>query len=350
MLKKPIFIIGHQRSGTSLLRTCIERSEEVWTIGREGKPIFEKIFHPKYRNWHSNALDESDLTEEKVIQLKKDLLDACRKPVVEFGDRDKIDYLKWVVPQGVNPFYYDCNMELLKQNFGHDLPEGPPAEEELDEITPFCFMVPSRKPTPEEFTNGIRMLEKSIQSCFRIPFLKKVFPDSKYIFLIRDGRASISSSIESWRDPRCFFSYQVPLELKIKGYSDIYPWGKKWWNLCLPPGWRDYTERSLEEVCAYTWVKANTEALRYYSDLKKQGNAILVKFEDLLKDPVKILTQIAEVIEIKIDDNYLNNKLPVVMTGSGPDPEKWRKNSREISKIIPMIKELQTQFDYSVEC
>ena len=74
MLVKPIFIIGHQRSGTSLLRACLERNEEIWTIGREGKPIFERYFHPKEKNWESNALDENDLTEERAERLKSELL------------------------------------------------------------------------------------------------------------------------------------------------------------------------------------------------------------------------------------------------------------------------------------
>lgn len=48
MLKQPIFIVGHPRSGTSLVRSLIERSEHVWSIGREGKPIWERdSLHPE---------------------------------------------------------------------------------------------------------------------------------------------------------------------------------------------------------------------------------------------------------------------------------------------------------------
>jgi hypothetical protein len=349
MLTKPIFIVGHPRSGTSLVRSLVERSDQIWTIGREGKPIWERHLHPSRKGWHSNALGTQDATPELASAITADLTAACRRPGAEWTVADKIDFLHFMSAQGVRPYYYDVPLAVLREHFPGEPPQGPPTTpdgEELDEITPFCFPPRGPRPSPGEIAAGLRLVEKSIQSCFRVPFLRAVFPDAKYVFVVRDPRASIASLMEAWLNPRMFFSYRMPVPLRIKGYSDVFPWGQRWWNLSLPPGWQDWVSLRLEEVCALSWRTHNEAVLRAHADLAGTGDAVLIRYEDVRADPVKAMDITASTAELDWAPAWGNRDLPVVMTQTPPDPDKWRRHEARINSVLPLVRDLAADLGY----
>lgn len=56
------------------------------------------------------------------------------------------------------------------------------------------------------------------------------------------------------------------------------------WHFFLPPGWRDYNQASLEEVCAYQWISANRLALEG-KQLIPAERWIQLCYEDLFERP-----------------------------------------------------------------
>lgn len=54
-------------------------------------------------------------------------------------------------------------------------------------------------------TNGRKparlVLEKTVSNALRIPFIESVFPDARYIVLVRDGRDVVESSYRCWQAP-----------------------------------------------------------------------------------------------------------------------------------------------------
>ena len=137
---RPIFIVSAPRAGSTLLFETLVASEHLWSIGRESHDIFEGIpdLHPFHCNYNSNQLEAVDASLPIVKQLKERFTRMLQKAD---GTR----------------FFYD--------NSG-----GP--------------------------SNGVRFLEKTPKNALRIPFIKAVFPDARFIYLSRDAGPNISSTME----------------------------------------------------------------------------------------------------------------------------------------------------------
>ena len=173
-----------------------------------------------------------------------------------------------------------------------------------------------------------------------------MFPDAKIIYPVRDGRNNVNSLINAWLHPSRFFTYDVPEVLNIKGY----PHGK--WKFVLPPGWRQYINRSLADVCAFQWRACHEAMLAEIAKPKYDGRVLRVKLEQLVADPARFLARLAEFIEVPYDECFRSAtlKLPVV---NSPDNdtsrEKWRYQNREmIEQILPSITPIMDQLGYEV--
>src|SRR5262249_6051022 len=77
-------------------------------------------------------------------------------------------------------------------------------------------------------------------NCLRIPFLRALFPDARFVFLRRDGRATISSLIEGWRAGSRYETYRLPAPLPIAGTK-----GRAGASSCRPAGvtWRRHPSK-----------------------------------------------------------------------------------------------------------
>ena len=116
--------------------------------------------------------------------------------------------------------------------------------------------------------NKIRIVEKTPANCFRIRFLKKIFPDAKFIFLVRRGEDVVSSLMEGW-----------------KFWSNLQ--GKEWkygnWHYIVPPNWQTMTDKSLQEICAFQWTQSNLTAWNTLNDACRDQFTI-IRHEDLMAE------------------------------------------------------------------
>lgn len=65
------------------------------------------------------------------------------------------------------------------------------------------------------------VFEKTVGSTLRVPFVAAVFPEAKFVHLVRDGRAVTESSMRQWREPldfRRLFEKLRDLPLRNAGY------------------------------------------------------------------------------------------------------------------------------------
>ena len=137
--RRPIFLVGAPRSGSTLLAEALGRAHEaiVAPDGQRRVADDPAELHPAARGWVSNRLVEVDATPATVIAARAALF-------ADPGDAD-----------------------------------------------------PSEGHGPEP-----RLVEHSPRNALRVPFLAATFPDATFVYLYRDPRETISSMLDAWRSGR----------------------------------------------------------------------------------------------------------------------------------------------------
>jgi hypothetical protein len=186
----------------------------------------------------------------------------------------------------------------------------------------------------------IRLVEKTPENCLRVPFLTALFADASIIHLTRSGPASVASLMEGWRHPTLFPGYRVPDEVRIPGDT------RGRWAFTLMPGWREFLDHPLEEVCAQQWIRCNEAVL----DAKRTTSVpwLTVRFENLVARPAVELDRVARFAEVRLGtEQWRERSLPPVNSVTSPGPEKWRSEPG-VERILPMIEPTMTRLGYAM--
>lgn len=241
----------------------------------------------------------------------------------------------------LNPYYYDLRPDLIKEYC-------PDAVEDYDspscciiEEPPFVPIAPRNYISPE-MVKTKPLIFKTPSNVYRLPFLKKIFPQAKFriLHLVRNPADSINGLVDGWCH-NGFFAHNMQQKLNIQGYSDKYPaWGKNWWKYDLPPGWQELTDRPLEYVCGYQWNAAHREILDYID--QNQTDYLRIKFEDVIGPMAtrrEVFSRISQWLGIdsqEIINAAVNEDLPPIMATTTMPPRKrrWFKKAALIRPVL----------------
>lgn len=272
---RPIFIVSTPRAGSTLLYETLSQFPDLWSIGEESHDAIEGIpeLHPAAQGYRSNRLTA-----------------AAATPAVT---------------------------QLLQQRFTQQLQDR--------QGEAYLALAPEKRPT------HIRFLEKTPKNALRVPFLRAMFPDARFIFLYREAKENISSLMEGWRSRR-FLSYR-----------NLPGWAPGDWSFFLPPDWPDLAEASVAEIAARQWAVANGQILADLEAIDRE-HWCFVPYTKLVGHPRQTLTRISQFAQLSWDldlDAKVADTLPVSkMTLSAPSPDKWRKNGPDILAVLPSIQPL----------
>lgn len=271
---EPVFIISAPRSGSTLLFESLSLNSNFWTLGEECHTIYRAIpsLDPSNKNFDSGALT-----------------------------RDQAD------PETSN---------LVRAGF----------TQYLRSSTNMRFMHIPKVSQPKI----LRFLEKTPRNSLNIPFLNKIFPDARYIFLMRDAAPNINSIIEAW---------QAGLEDgSFVTFSHLKGWHLTHWCMLLPPDWRKLNGHTLAEIAAFQWKSCNEIIMRDLQSIPDVRKAY-VRYEDLISEPANELNRLIKFSKIKVNQDVNNltiDSLPLSKTTvSPPDPNKWKKRFDEIAPLLP---------------
>jgi hypothetical protein len=270
---RPVFIVSAPRAGSTLLFETLSHFPDVWTIGRESHDLEADIpaLHPATRQYASNRLTAADATPA-----------ICQAVRHWFGQR-------------------------LQNRAGQSYAAVP----------------------AEQRPAAVRFLEKTPKNALRIPFLKAVFPEARFLFLYREPRQNISSLLEGWRSRR------------FVAYREMPGWPYQEWSFLLIPGWEKLIDRPLVEIAAQQWRVAN-EYIQADVQALPRGDWLLVTYEDITRQPAETMQKISQFASLRWDESVqqaVSGDLPLSqMVISPPVPDKWRKHEAEIA---PLLSELE---------
>jgi len=265
--RRPIFIIGCPRSGTSLVFGLLREHPDVRSLGTEGHVLWSAYQHPRLKRWSSDRSTEKDVADGEPRYLYTGI---------------------------------------------------------------------------KEVSGSVRFLDKTPKNVLRIPYLHRLFPDASFVFVKRDGRATVNSLIEGW-SVRSGVSYLLPERLRLKEYRG------RLWSYILPPGWRETSEMSLAEVAALQYVSSNETALTDRSVIPPEA-VIGVRFEQLLAHPIDETARILERLALTPSDSVMSmarelGKHPVGAI-SPPRAGKWETRADEIEDVLPRIEPVMARLGY----
>jgi hypothetical protein len=263
LFERPVFIVSPPRSGSTMLFETLARSPRVFTIGDESHQLIEGVpeLSPQSRGFESNRLLAEDATPAMAEILRRRFYEALR-------DRE------------------------------------------------------GRRPPPGQ---PVRMLEKTPKNSLRVPFLARVFPQARFIYLYRDPRQVLSSMIEAWTSGR------------FRTYPQLPGWTGAAWSLLLVPGWRELIGRPLHEVVAAQWNAATRLLIDDLEALPAQ-RCTIVRYDALVAAPTEEIRRLHDAVGLEMDASEVSLRLSKY-TVSPPDAEKWRRHAAEIEAVLPSLAE-----------
>ncbi len=265
-LEGTIFIIGSGRSGTTILyRLLAVHPDVAWFSTLSNR-------HPASR-WpiHHHRLLDAPLVGKR---LRRAIIAPTR-----------LGSLMSIQPsEGENIYEGYCGLREDARLTEEDW--RPEADRKLKDIFRLHL----------EITGKDRFLSKRTSNTQRIRLIARMFPDARFVHIIRDGRAVALSSqkVEWWRDVKLWWSGTTPSEWE-GGSGD---------PLELPAlHWK----HNLEEILG------NKQVLRNYMELR---------YESLVADPRSVMREVLEFCDLHPSEDW-EERLPESL----PDMNrKWREN------------------------
>ncbi|MEO8811150.1 MAG: sulfotransferase [Rhodanobacter sp.] len=260
--ERPVFIVSSPRSGSTLLFETLIQARDLYSIGRESHTLIEGM----------TALNTGLLGYESNRMTASAATPAAAQE--------------------------------LRQRMWAEL-------HDRDGTTPT--------------TAPVRVIEKTPKNALRVPFLAKVFPEARFVYLYRDPRQTLSSMIEAWQSGR------------FRTYAGLPGWEGLPWSLLLVPGWRDLNGRSLQQIVAAQW-EITTQILLDDLEALPAGRCEVVHYDAFLASPANAVARLCESLELRWD-RPLDKPLPLSRyTVSEPASDKWRRHADLIEEVLPGLK------------
>lgn len=144
------------------------------------------------------------------------------------------------------------------------------------------------------YRNKLDFSRQIIKEANLTPFFEDLiarFPDSRYVFIVRDPADNIRSQLNRWDIPG---NQQSLSHKKMKSV-------KKSWHIVFNGEWLGFDGNGYVEMMSHRW--------RYMADiyLKNSDLMTLIRYEDFLEDKEKSILSLAEAIGLKPSNNIVDS-------------------------------------------
>ena len=302
-IEKPIFIIGVPRSGTTLVQAILSVHPDLAWMSQNDIDNWlsqtEKHQVINYYQWLKTNNKKIPTSDEALYVLGKNLGPGLKNFPIIPGNSE--------IPIEGDHFW--------RKNFGVEYVEDVPLDNKIAIVKEIANIVEKKQ--------KYRFVNKAPQNSMRMFALYKIFPDAKFINVVREPRAIISSMIKRHEDEGEF----------LTGYPN--------------PNKFEFDELTLVEKSAFRY----NQILNYIYDfgiLLDEHNFLTVFYEELVKDPKKNIKKILDFCELEASENF-EKKIPPIEPDNN---KKWHETLSEtdektISKMLKSILK-KTMYPYQL--
>lgn len=179
------------------------------------------------------------------------------------------------------------------------------------------------------FNRGAGVLvEKTVSNSLRVPFVANVFPEARFVHVVRDGLDVVESSMRQWTArpdpsyllakarhfpvrlaPRYAARYAIETVRRLRDAPEQAPpvWGPRYEGIDA-----DSATLGLPTVCARQWSRCVMSSLEGLTAVRPDRQ-VAVRFEEFVADPLTILQTTVDVLELPAPAKVSN--LPSIIEG-----------------------------------
>jgi hypothetical protein len=254
IMHDPLFIIGHWRSGTTLLHYLMSLDTDMFAYPTNYQCFFPTIYLSfNEKSWLYNVLD-------KLMGVRPRVIDN-----MEFGLHLPQEEEWMYLPEGGRSYILEKLIFPKTAMTEYDKIIASSTDEKTKDITLKIF----KKLT---YVYRKRILSKSPGHFSRIPVLKELFPNSKFLFIVRHPYDVVVSMMHA----RNILGRM--LSLQKAGPSDM--------------------------ISVAKFLTFYFDVMNNYINLLKSHDYVIVKYEDIVKEPVKNMQSIYHSFGFPYTDKY----------------------------------------------
>ena len=249
-VRRPLFVLGHWRSGTTLVQQLLARDPQFGFLD----PLMNFTFNFYHiLGWAFRNVIASNLDMGRPMDNMKYAMDLPLEEYIVFSTISK---------NGVYPLNFFPQAFLKYNRFAYV--DQMPSAQQTEWIRKYRFLL--QKLTA--LNDGKPLMLKSPDNTARVRLLKKLYPDAKFVNIYRDPYAVVRSTIH-------LYQKMIPT-----------------WSLEAMPD-----EETLEDWVIRTFKEMY---LSYFEEKKTLSPSDLfeIRFEDFEKDPMPILRKMYETLEL----------------------------------------------------
>ena len=271
-----VFLLGAGRSGTTLLYKMLSIHRNVAYLSN---------YQNRYPNWPALAYLQYMLNQ--FPEYKR------RTWFKEHGNAYFNERRVWLhsmvpTPSEAESVYASCS-----------IPRTPVDDYRLQPQAAKCLQ--DRFERIRRISRGEVLLTKRTANNRRVSILKQIFPDAKYIHLIRDGRAVAYSllNVSWWNSHVLYWAGKSPQQMAAEGFNSL-------------------------ELAARNWVE-EMGALEQGTALIQSSRLLEVRYDELLHNPCEQLQRILNFMEVTTEKDTTYWK-SIESLHLAPKQEAWIRN------------------------
>ena len=207
---------------------------------------------------------------------------------------------------------------------------------------------------------GLRIMEKTPSNVLRVPYMNAIFPEAKYVYIVREPLAYLSSSELKWRREISWAKLRKRIAEVPKSQLHYYAWRyfvdkfrkkvlrRKYvsvWGVRYPGIYDDLKDDPIETIIARQWAFASEQVERDLDELDPHL-VLRVRYEDFVLNPVeefrRILAHFGLGSSLRIDEAVRN-------TVDKDRQNKWKRlKPGSLAPCLPILQPEMERHGYTI--